>query len=59
MKFVEVINEEEQYSVWPAAKELPLGWFSTGFEGERDECLAHIALVWTNIQPKSSRRADS
>ncbi|MFF1293386.1 MULTISPECIES: MbtH family protein [unclassified Streptomyces] len=48
-----VVNAEAQYSVWPEAKALPNGWETTGFAGSRDECLAHIARVWTDIRPKS------
>jgi uncharacterized protein YbdZ (MbtH family) len=35
-----VINHEEQYSIWPADRELPLGWQEVGTQGLKDECLA-------------------
>jgi MbtH protein len=50
-----VVNDEEQYSVWPADRPLPAGWRSTGFAGERAECLAHIDTVWTDMRPRSVR----
>jgi len=34
-----VVNHEEQYSIWPAARELPLGWREVGKQGPKDECL--------------------
>ncbi|HEU0079763.1 MAG TPA: MbtH family NRPS accessory protein [Longimicrobiaceae bacterium] len=50
-----VVNHEEQYSIWPAHKELPLGWNEVGVEGLKDVCLAHIKEVWTDMRPKSLR----
>ncbi len=50
-----VVNHEEQYSIWPADRELPLGWNATGFSGQKAECLAHIEEVWTDMRPKSLR----
>jgi MbtH protein len=50
-----VINEEEQYSVWPVDRDLPLGWTTIGFTGSRAECLDHIRDVWTDIRPRSVR----
>ncbi|GAT68156.1 MbtH family NRPS accessory protein [Planomonospora sp. ID91781] len=57
MSFLVVLNEEEQYSVWPADRELPEGWRAEGFAGEREECLARIEEVWTDMRPLSVRRA--
>ena len=51
-----VVNHEEQYSIWPADRELPLGWHKEGKEGPRAECLAHIDTVWTDMRPLSLRR---
>ena len=52
-----VRNDEEQYSIWPADREIPAGWQSAGREGSKDECLAYIREVWTDMRPKSARRA--
>ncbi|GII01420.1 MbtH family protein [Planobispora takensis] len=57
MSFLVVLNEEEQYSLWPAGRELPAGWRAEGFEGEREDCLAHIEQVWTDMRPLSVRQA--
>ncbi|WP_329030573.1 MULTISPECIES: MbtH family NRPS accessory protein [unclassified Streptomyces] len=51
-----VMNEEEQYSMWPADKEVPLGWKLEGKTGSRDECTEHIRAVWTDMRPLSLRR---
>jgi len=51
-----VVNGEEQWSVWPADTELPVGWTRTGFVGPRDACLGHIAENWHDLRPASLRR---
>ncbi|HYD81464.1 MAG TPA: MbtH family protein [Paucimonas sp.] len=51
-----VMNDEEQYSVWPAGRELPLGWKATGHTGPKEDCLAHIKQVWVDMRPLSLRR---
>lgn len=52
-----VMNAEEQYSIWPADRNLPLGWFDVGVEGDRAVCLARIRELWTDMRPLSLRRA--
>lgn len=52
-----VVNHEDQYSIWPADRELPLGWRNSGKTGSKEECLAHIDEVWTDMRPLSLRRA--
>ncbi len=51
-----VINHEEQYSIWPSHRENPLGWFDVGKSGPKDECLAYIKEVWTDMRPLSLRK---
>lgn len=50
-----VINEEEQYSIWPITKDLPNGWHKVGVQGLKDDCLSHIKEVWTDMRPLSLR----
>jgi MbtH protein len=50
-----VMNHEEQYSIWPADRDLPLGWSAVGKTGPKAECLAHIEEVWTDMRPRSLR----
>lgn len=52
-----VINHEEQYSIWPADRENPLGWKDAGFKGTKEKCLAYIEEVWTDLRPLSLRTA--
>lgn len=53
--YLVVVNDEEQYSIWLADRELPAGWRAEGKSGTKDECLAHIAEVWTDMRPRSLR----
>ena len=50
-----VVNHEEQYSIWPTERELPLGWQAEGFRGDKAACLAHIEEIWTDMRPRSLR----
>ncbi|HEV7652750.1 MAG TPA: MbtH family NRPS accessory protein [Actinophytocola sp.] len=51
-----VLNDEEQYSIWPADRDVPAGWRADGVTGTKEECLAHIDEVWTDMRPLSLRR---
>jgi uncharacterized protein YbdZ (MbtH family) len=51
-----VVNHEEQYSIWPADRENALGWNDAGKTGTKEECLAYIKEVWTDMRPLSLRR---
>ena len=51
-----VMNHEEQYSIWPAHRENALGWSDVGKSGLKQECLAYINEVWTDMRPLSLRK---
>ena len=57
--YVVVINVEEQYSVWPVNKILPLGWFAEKKIGTKPECLAYIKEIWLDMRPLSLRKSMS
>jgi MbtH protein len=50
-----VVNHEEQYSLWPAERDLPPGWRDVGKQGRKAECLAYIKEVWIDMRPLSLR----
>lgn len=50
-----VVNHEEQYSIWLTSKPIPAGWQAVGPSGPKDECLAYIETVWTDMRPLSVR----
>jgi MbtH protein len=51
-----VVNHEEQYSIWPADRRNPPGWTDVNKSGSKQECLAYIAEVWTDMRPLSLRK---
>jgi MbtH protein len=55
-KYRVVLNQEEQYSIWPAELPNAPGWKDGGKSGTKEECLAYIKLVWTDMRPLSLRK---
>ena len=51
-----VVNDEEQYSIWPDYRDIPAGWHDVGKVGPKAECLAYIKEVWTDMRPLSLRK---
>ncbi|WP_304452762.1 MbtH family NRPS accessory protein [Nocardiopsis sp. YSL2] len=50
-----VVNDEEQYSLWPVGAACPPGWRPVGVSGSRRQCLDWIAVNWTDQRPRSLR----
>lgn len=55
LRYQVLINPEEQYSLWPADKQIPLGWKSVFGPETKETCLAYVKEVWTDMRPKSLR----
>jgi len=51
-----VVNHEEQYSIWPAERENPVGWRDGGKSGSKAECLAYVKEVWIDMRPLTLRK---
>jgi MbtH protein len=58
LQYTVVVNQEEQYSVWLADLDIPAGWRAIGKVGPKDECLAHIGEIWTDMRPLSLRQME-
>jgi MbtH protein len=54
-EYLVVVNDEEQYSIWFAGRDIPAGWRAEGKRGTKAECIAHIDEVWTDMRPLSIR----
>src|ERR1700759_1222008 len=52
-EFLVLVNDEGQYSLWPAHLDIPMGWDPTGPRGARQKCLDWIDQNWTDMRPKS------
>ena len=46
-----VVNGAEQYSIWPARRQPPEGWWAVGDPASRDHCLGVISRNWTDMRP--------
>jgi MbtH protein len=54
-RFVVLVNEEDQYSLWPTFAAVPAGWIVVFGEDTRQECLRLIEEGWDDIRPRSAR----
>jgi MbtH protein len=54
-EYVVVVNGEEQYSIWPAKRDIPSGWTLVGPTGDKKACLDYIQEHWTDMRPLSAR----
>jgi MbtH protein len=55
-RYTVVVNDEEQYSIWPVGRVIPTGWLVAGVSGTKRECLAQIDELWTDMRPLSLRK---
>ena len=56
-RFLVLVNEEEQHSLWPSFADVPAGWEVALGETSRQECLDYVEHNWTDLRPKSLREA--
>jgi len=56
-EYIVLVNEEDQHSLWPSFKEIPAGWTQVGPTGTKDACKAYVDEYWSDITPKSARKA--
>lgn len=54
-RFLVLVNDEGQHSLWPSFADVPTGWTVVHGESDRAECLEFIEQNWTDIRPKSLR----
>lgn len=48
-----LMNDEGQYSLWPAFVEVPAGWRITHPHDTRQACLDYINQHWIDMRPQS------
>ncbi len=48
--FTVVVNQERQYSIWPADREIPPGWSEAGRSGSKQECLDQIQILSRSLR---------
>jgi MbtH protein len=52
-KYLVLINDEGQHSLWPVFADVPDGWQVIFGEDGRQECLDFIEKNWTDMRPNS------
>ncbi|SFY00689.1 MbtH family protein [Streptomyces atratus] len=52
-RFLVLVNDEGQHSLWPSFAEVPGGWTIVLTENTREECLEYIEANWTDLRPRS------
>jgi MbtH protein len=52
-RYLALINDEGQYSLWPAFADVPDGWTVAHDEDTRQACLDYIEENWADMRPKS------
>jgi MbtH protein len=56
-RFLVLVNAEGQYSLWPAATEVPAGWRQAHPVAGYQECVDHIERQWGDMRPQSLTEA--
>ncbi|MES5816921.1 MbtH family protein [Streptomyces sp. RG80] len=56
-RYLVLVNDEGQHSLWPASIEVPAGWSASFGEESRQACLDHIEATWTDMRPRSLAEA--
>jgi MbtH protein len=51
--YLALVNDEGQYSLWPAFVEVPAGWTIVHPQDTRQACLDYIEQHWTDMRPRS------
>ncbi|HEY0165398.1 MAG TPA: MbtH family protein [Jatrophihabitans sp.] len=52
-RYLVLVNEENQHSLWPATIDVPDGWTVVHGEDSRQNCLDYIDSHWTDLRPAS------
>ncbi|MEV7007417.1 MbtH family protein [Streptosporangium sp. NPDC051022] len=56
-RFLVLVNDEGQHSLWPAFIDVPAGWTVRHGDADRQECLDFVEEHWTDMRPTSLRKA--
>ncbi|MBI6550235.1 MbtH family protein [Xenorhabdus lircayensis] len=56
ISFYVLINNQQQYSLWPAFAAQPPGWERVIGPDSRTACIAYIEEHWVDMRPASLRK---
>jgi MbtH protein len=51
--YLVLMNDEHQYSLWPAFASVPAGWTVAREAGSRADSIAFVEQNWTDMRPRS------
>jgi MbtH protein len=52
-RYLVLVNDEGQHSLWPVFADVPAGWLVAFGEDSRAACLEYVETHWTDMRPKS------
>ncbi len=52
-RYIVLVNDEGQHSLWPVLIEVPEGWTIVFGEDTRQACLDYVEKNWTDMRPNS------
>lgn len=52
-RYLVLINDEDQYSLWPSFVDVPAGWRVVNEEAGYEASLEYISEHWTDMRPRS------
>ncbi|GAA3671957.1 mycobactin NRPS accessory protein MbtH [Nonomuraea antimicrobica] len=55
--YLVLMNDEEQFSLWPEFADVPAGWRTLYGPSARSAALDYVNEHWTDLRPKSLRDA--
>lgn len=52
-RFLVLINDEGQHSLWPDHIRVPAGWTTVHGPADRPSCVEYVDANWTDMRPRS------
>ncbi|MEU6851064.1 MbtH family NRPS accessory protein [Actinacidiphila alni] len=52
-RFLVLVNDERQYSMWPVGIPVPKGWDVALSESPHADCVTFVEKNWTDMRPAS------
>jgi MbtH protein len=56
-RFLVLVNDEDQHSLWPVFADVPAGWRIVFGEDSRQRCLDYVEEKWTDMRPRTLRES--
>ncbi|XTZ13628.1 MbtH family protein [Micromonospora echinospora] len=54
-QFYVLVNDEDQYSLWPTFADTPAGWTARYGPATRADSVSYVESHWTDMRPRSLR----